>query len=200
MRTIASVRSLFGVLVTLAAGASAASATEYHVDTTAQNEVRFISKASSEEFEGTTRHIDGYVFWKGGTLTPGDSLVKGEVHLEVELNTLSTGIDMRDRHMRDDYLHTKEHPLAMYTGKITTITQGPLDTLLVSSLGTLELNGCKKDYRMICAVTGTPAAYHVKTEFDVKLSKFNIKVPSLMFLKISELINVLVNVNVVPVD
>ena len=38
---------------------------EYHVDKERENQVKFISDAPLEDFEGVTDKIDGYIFWEG---------------------------------------------------------------------------------------------------------------------------------------
>lgn len=189
-----------GGLTLLGVMSQPAIALEYQVDTTGQNEVRFISDAPIEDFEGTTSKIDGYIFWQGDTLAPGVVFDTSEVYLEVPLNSLSTGIDMRDRHMRENYLHTDLHPFVSYKGSIADVEKGQGDTLLVRTQGRLDLHGRKKYYEIVCAVVGSRTAYAVDTRFDVKLTDFDIEIPSLMFMKINEVIRVLVKVHVAAVE
>ena len=58
-----------------------------------------------------------------------------EFYFEVPLGTLSTGIDMRDRHMRENYLHTGLHPFVSYKGEITGVDHAGGDTLTVNTKG-----------------------------------------------------------------
>ncbi len=185
-----------GILALLAAWPDRANALEYQVDSSQHNEVKFISDAPVEDFEGVTPEIDGYVFWEGDSLAVGSAPKKSELYFEVPLNTLKTGIDMRDRHMRENYLHTDEHPYVSYKGEITAVQQAGGDTLRVFTKGRLDLHDQPKDYAILCTIVPTPSGFFVAAQFDIRLTDFDIEVPSLMFLKIDELIQVEVQVHV----
>lgn len=185
-----------GIVAMLTLWPAGASALEYHVDTTAANEVKFISDAPIEDFEGVTSRIDGYAFWKDDSLAVGASFKQSEVYFEVPLASLSTGIDLRDRHMRENYLHTERHPFVSYKGEIQSLSLGRGDTLLVGTKGQLSLHGHTKDYEIVCSVVGARPAYAVAAQFDIKLGDFEIEIPSLMFMKINEVIQLQVRVHV----
>lgn len=187
-----------GTLLLLAAWPAGAEALEYKVDTSQQNEVRFISDAPMEDFEGVTPQIDGYVFWKGDSLAVGSVPEASEFYFEVPLTTLRTGIDMRDRHMRENYLHTKKHPFVSYKGEIKAVDRAGGDTLAVNTKGRLDLHGKQKDYEVPCRIVPSGSGYEVAALLDIKLTDFDIEVPSLMFMKINEVIKVQVKVHVAP--
>lgn len=175
-------------------------AAEYHVDTALTREARFISRAPIEDFEGSTRQIDGYAFWKGDSVVVGGEFKGSEIYFEVPLASLRTGIDLRDRHMRENYLHTDRFPYVTYTGRIDGVERGGGDTLKVNTSGVVELHGKKKDYRIACNVLPKKGTYHVAADFEIRLPDFDIDVPSLMFMKISEIIQVKVDFHVAPID
>lgn len=169
---------------------------EYHVDTSRTNDVRFYSDAPIEDFEGATPSIDGYVFWKGDSLSAGGNYEGSEVYFEVPLAALRTGIDLRDRHMRENYLHADRFPYVSFKGTIDRVEPHATDTLRVVTSGKVDLHGHQKDYVIDCTVTRSGGAYFVGAGFDVKLTDFDIEVPSLMFLKLSEIIQVKVGFHV----
>ena len=80
-------------------------ADELQVDKSKTNVVKFTAKAPSflslapvvGSFDGVTAKIDGYVFWTGS-----DMKSDSELYLEVDLNSLDTGIGLRNRHMREN--------------------------------------------------------------------------------------------------
>ena len=90
---------------------------EYHVQKSDKNLIKFISKAPIEDFEGKTSKIDGYL------KSENPDFSNGELYFEVDLRKLDTDNGLRDRHMRDNYLHTDKYPYASYTGKITKSTK-----------------------------------------------------------------------------
>ena len=187
-----------GTLLLLAVWPVGAQAVEYKVDTSQQHEVRFISDAPMEDFEGVTSKIDGYVFWRGDSLAAGSVPKASEFYFEVPLTTLRTGIDMRDRHMRENYLHTAKHPYVSYKGEITAVGRAGGDTLTVNTKGRLDLHGKHKDYVVPCRIVPSGSGYAVSASFDIRLTDFDIEVPSLMFMKINEVIQVQVKVYVAP--
>ena len=159
-------------------------AAEYHVDKEADNLVKFISKAPLEEFEGVTDRIDGYVLWFGP-----DSLEKSEVYLEVELGDLDTGIGLRNRHMRDNYLETDKYPYAQYSGKCIDIQrEQPAGVHIVTCEGTMKIHGVENPLQIQGRVEEVDNGIRVATEFSVELPDYDIAVPKVMFLKINETI------------
>ena len=154
---------------------------EYQVDKTQENLVKFISDAPLEDFEGVTDKIDGYIFWEGDNL-----LKNSEVYFEVDLNSLDTGIGLRNRHMRENYLHTDKHPFTHFSGKLTSAEQRDNGVYQVGVDGTMFIHGVEKpvavDGQMIPAENG----FRIQTRFTVALSDYDIEIPQLMFMKIDE--------------
>jgi len=181
-------RFAFLVLASLLWTTPAAQALECHVDTSAQNLVRFVSDAPIEDFDGKTGDIDGYVYWDGDSLTAGANYDGSELYFEVPLATLRTGIGLRDRHMRENYLETDQHPYASYKGVISSVEAGSADGWIVHSEGELSIHGIARKTQFDCRVTPHPGGFHVTSAFAVKLPDYRIEVPSLMFMKISEVI------------
>jgi polyisoprenoid-binding protein YceI len=151
---------------------------EYHVDKTQKNMVKFISDAPIEDFEGITENL----------------LNNSEIYLEVDLNSLDTGIGLRNRHMRDNYLHTDKFPITHYSGKIINSEKIKGDTLKVKTAGKIFIHGIEKPL----AVEGIVVSlgnkrFNIQSNFQVKLTDFDIEIPSLMFFKIDETMELLVN-------
>ncbi|NOG46933.1 MAG: YceI family protein [Calditrichaeota bacterium] len=154
---------------------------EYVVDREAENEVKFISEAIWENFEGVTGFIDGYVYWDGEKLTN-----KSELYFEVELNTVETGNGKRDRDMREDYLHTNRFPYTHYTGKIVDVKDSTDSILKISTDGVMFIHGVERKLTVNALMTKNEEGYQVKSNFIIKLSDYNIKIPQLMIFKINE--------------
>ena len=169
------------VLFLLLSGVVAAQGVEYHVDTKAKNVVKFISDAPVEDFEGVTNNIDGYLKHQGDAVTE-----KSELYFEVDLRTLDTGIGLRNRHMREDYLHTDKYPFAKYSGRITGVSEAGGKTT-VSVKGSMDIHGVKKNLDITATLTKTATGMQAKSSFEVKLTDHKIEVPKFMFLKINEI-------------
>jgi polyisoprenoid-binding protein YceI len=167
---------------------------EYHVNHKKDNLVKFISDAKIEKFEGVTEKIDGYI------LMPGDNnLYEAEVYFEVDLNSVDTGIGLRNRHMREDYLHTDKYPITSFKGKINNVTKEG-NAYKVKSYGDMTIHGVTKKQTIEATVEFVKGGIAVKTDFIVKLTDYEIKVPELMFMKISEEIQLVLDFNLRKVD
>jgi polyisoprenoid-binding protein YceI len=161
---------------------------ECDVDKTRKNLVKFISDASFEEFEGTTDKIDGYVILPGDSLTSGGNYDSSEAYFEVDLGSLDTGIGLRNRHMREEYLETDKYPYAHFKGKIIQAAKEEGSDSKVTLAGNFFIHGVERPVTISGSVIPINDSYHVLCNFAVKLSDYNIKIPTLMFLKISEVI------------
>ena len=153
------------------------------------NTVRFESKAPLESFEGTTDKVSGYV-----SLDPvriGDSVT---VYVEVDLASLDTGIEKRNRHMRENHLETEEYPTAVFRGatvldpSATSLARG--ETVTFDVEGDFELHGVKRRLRTRVDVTRIETdgmeTLLIASDFNIKLSDYAIERPKFLFMKLSE--------------
>ena len=158
---------------------------EYQIDLNAERIVRFTSKAMIEEFQGSTERIDGLISINTDSLSEDTGGENTEVYFEVDLASLDTGISLRDRHMRNNYLETKEYPYAIFGGTITSATAVSNDTFLVTIQGLLNIHGIGKKRSLTCEVNPTDNRYRVGCSFQILLSDHNIRIPKVMFLKMN---------------
>lgn len=154
-------------------------AAEYYVDKSKkENLVKFTSKMQIEDFDGTTNKIDGY-------FKHGEKLEGGEVYFEVDLNSVTTGMGLRDRHMRDNYLHTAKYPKTSFKGTISQVTdKGSYYEVVID--GNMNLHGVYKPKQVKGTLTKGDNSLRVKSNFWVKLGDYKIEIPQLMFAKINE--------------
>lgn len=161
--------------------------TEYQVDTDAKNKVTFISDAPVEDFEGVTGNIDGYLLHTGDKLSEGSKL-----YFEVDLRTLDTGIGLRNRHMREDYLHTDKYPYAKFSGRVDKTWKGA-NGPEARVVGKMEIHGKKKELSLKGVLTPSDEGMRVRSTFEVKLTDHGIEVPQFMFMKISEVMKLVLD-------
>lgn len=173
-------------------------AQEYQVDLGRSRSVRFVSDAPFEDFEGRSDRIDGYVLLKEGSLGAGDTVAMGELHFEVDLASLDTGIGLRNRHMRENYLETELFPYARYSAEIEGARVDSGGGWIVTASGTFQVHGVGRPLSVECPVSPAGRGYRVRCEFQVRLPDHDIKIPSLMFLKISEVVELAVDFHVSP--
>jgi len=169
---------------------SISQAAEFHVDKQQKNLVKFISDAPMEDFEGTTSKIDGYMMNEGI-----EKLIGSEVYFEVDLNSVSTGVGLRDRHMREDYLHTDKYKLTNFKGKISNASKITDSEYDFTANGKKFIHGVTKDITIKGKIYKTSIGYKVKANWAIKLPDYNIEVPKFMFLRISDEIKLEVEFN-----
>ncbi len=157
-------------------------AEEYHVDKSRSNQIKFVSDAPIEDFEGITDKIDGYIYFEDNDFTKNS-----EIYFEVDLNSLDTGIGLRNRHMRENYLHTEKYPKTHYTGKIIKSVKKSDTEFEIETEGKIYIHGVTKPLDVKAIILKIDEkSYQIKTQFIVALSDFEIEVPSIMFYKIDE--------------
>jgi polyisoprenoid-binding protein YceI len=154
---------------------------EFQVDKNKSNMVKFISDAPIENFEGITDKIDGYLFWEDSDMTKNS-----DVYFEVDLNALDTGIGLRNRHMRENYLETDRFPLTHFKGKIIRSQVVNDTTISVDAKGIIFIHGIEQPLSLTATLFKKINGYRIQTNFIVKLSDFQIEIPSIMFYKIDE--------------
>lgn len=157
-------------------------AAEYHVNKNKNNSVKFISDAPVEDFEGKTDKIDGYIM-----IDRIEELTGAEMYFEVDLNSIDTGIGLRNRHMREDYLHTDKYPFTHFEGKIVESKMESKGKYKVKASGKMFIHGVTKNISVDGTVQYAEDGYRVITKFPIKLTDYEIEVPSFMFMKISEI-------------
>ena len=170
-------------------------AVESHVDSTKLNIVKFISDAPIENIEGITNKIDGYIYWDDDDVT-----AKSQMYFEIDLNSLDTGIGLRNRHMRDNYLETDKFPITWFKGKVVNLTKKTDSEFDLSADGTIFIHGVERPISVEGKMTKNDKSYRIQTNFEIELSDFNIKIPSLMFYKINETIKIELDFYVVTID
>lgn len=151
---------------------------------TKSGDVQFLSKAALNEFTGNSSNLNGLV-----------DLDKNMLDFFIDLNTLKTGIGLRDRHMRENYLETKKHPFAEFTGKIIEdINLAVGETKRVNAKGKFKIHGVEREITVPGTLKRTDAnTLNLDSEFTIILSDYKIDTPSVMFYELAEEQKVTIN-------
>ncbi len=163
---------------------------EYHIELERENKVRFVSDAPLEDFEGVTSRIDGFLFLSGEGLGGETDLGSSEFYFEVDLADLDTGIGLRNRHMRENYLETDRFPYASYEGRVTRLEEESPGFFRARTRGTFSVHGVERAREVDCSAATTGQGLRVRCAFQVTLSDHDIPIPKLMFMKIDEVMEV----------
>lgn len=119
--------------------------------------------------------------------------LNGEI--EFKLETLNSGIGLRDEHMKEKYLHVPAFPKAVLSFKDFTLpaTWSLAKPTLTETpfTATLKLHGVEKP------VQGTFVIENEKLKsqahFEIKLSDFGIDIPNYLGVKVADVVKIEVN-------
>jgi polyisoprenoid-binding protein YceI len=145
---------------------------------TENGKVAFVSKAPLNEFTGTSENLQGLI-----------DLNQNLLDFFIDLNTLDTGIGLRDKHMRDNYLETKKFPYGEFTGKMKTPMEMAVGkTYEVTAIGDFKIHGIAKPIEVpgkIKVISETQL--ELTADFKIKLGDHKISVPKVVFYELSEI-------------
>lgn len=175
--------STFVVVLALHAAAVAGSWT---VAPGGPSEIVFVSKAAIESFEGSTDRVEGTIVADPGALTGAI-----DIEITVDLASLDTGIGLRNRHMRENHLHTDDHPVAVFrAGRVVRADPSDLATIgssRVELVGTLDLHGVVRPLTVAADLELDPdGTLDVACDFTVKLSDHDIPRPKFLIMKLAD--------------
>ncbi len=137
--------------------------------------VEFVSRASIETFTGASNNLNGLI-----------DLATGNVDFYIDLNTIKTGISLRDEHMRESYLETKKFPFAEFVGKLNGFNASVKDTQNVIVSGLFTLHGVQKQRTIQGRLLHDGDTLFIEANWPVLLSDHHIEIPKIMFLKLAD--------------
>jgi polyisoprenoid-binding protein YceI len=142
---------------------------------TQAGKVQFLSKAPLNEFTGESKTLKGLIDFE-----------KNLVDFFIDLNTLNTGITLRDKHMRENYLETKKFPFAEFTGKFETLPILKSTFQKVQVKGSFKLHGVTKEVRISGEIRQlSTGELELRAEWIVSLEDYKIEVPKLVFYELA---------------
>lgn len=172
-------KTLFAVLVTLSSVAFAAE--PQWVKT--RGIVRFVVEGPLDDVIGETRQSSGVL-----TFSP-EAWSKGTGAIAVELGTLRTGIDQRDKDMRVEFLETSRFPRAVLTIDAIEKPSSPALTGVATGevVGSFELHGVRRAVRVPISIKlDAEGRVRVSGKFEVPFADFNVQRPQRLFLKLGD--------------
>ncbi len=138
--------------------------------------VEFVSRAPLLEFKGTSDHLTGL-----------SDLDENLVDFYVDMNTVDTGVERRNRDMRNTYLNTSEHPFAEFTGKlVSSFDPDKNEKQEAKTEGVFTIHGVEKE--MVIEGTLEPRDDGIKLEasWTVLLEDHDIDRPGILFYELAD--------------
>ncbi len=144
--------------------------------------IQFEGDARLHTFTGTARKLTGRIRLADASL-PSEA----EACVEIEAASITTGIDLRDETMRKNHLHTGRFPTILFT--MTGVEQ-------VRPLGADQYTGALRGMLTLHSVTSplvVPAKAHITStwlsvegQVPLRLSTFEIPIPSFLFIRMKD--------------
>lgn len=124
-----------------------------------------------------------------GSLKIANRNLSGEIRFA--LDTLDTGIDLRNEHMREKYLETKKYPFAILTLQDLALPEGwskeKMQIPETKFIGDLLLHGERNPVEGRFEVTETG---ELKATMELKISDYKIPVPSYLGITVADKVKI----------
>lgn len=137
----------------------------------------------------------GFLRIKGtGKAPTGDlTVIEGKLAgtLKMDLTSLDTGMELRNKHMKEKYLQVGTHPEATITIKDQATAWSPSNGTVDGAkvTGTLKLHGEEKPVEITYTIDEQAK---IKAQFELKISDFKMGIPSFMGITVADKVNVTV--------
>lgn len=134
--------------------------------------VEFFVKDNRGGFTGVVHDVTATAAVKSA-----DDGFAADVEARIDARTITTGVGIRDRQMRADFLETSKYPYITFRGTATpTGRPGGLPFSGVLK-GRLTIKATTKDVEIPIRITALKDAYVVEGKVVVKMSDYNIPIP-----------------------
>jgi polyisoprenoid-binding protein YceI len=140
-------------------------------------------------FEAKTKDLTGDL-----AVASDNQAIQGA--LTVDLQTLETGIGLRDRHLKDNYLEVAKGP-EYSEAKLQDIRVERLDGK-TTFRGLLTLHGQKREVSGTAQIKPEGNGYRMQASFPLKVADFQIPDPTYLGVGVADEVTVRVNLNAVP--
>jgi hypothetical protein len=149
----------------------------------------YVSKNSEVSFFSSTPVEDINAHSK--TAVSALNIKTGQIFAKVENTSFAFKAKLMEEHFNENYMESDKYPYSSFDGKILEIPAlHQTGTYHVTVLGKLTMHGVTKEYKVPAVLTYQDGRYSAVSTFKVKLVDHHIEVPSLMFSKIAEEIEI----------
>lgn len=153
----------------------------YVLDPT-ESTTRFDADARLHTFTGVAGRLSGRV-----RLPSASRASEAAACVEVETESITTGIAMRDRMMRRNHLHTDRFPTILFTlSGVDSVEPRGDDRYTATLRGTLALHGVTATLPVPVKASFTQQRLVVEGSFPLRLSTFQIPIPALLFIPMKD--------------
>ena len=126
---------------------------------------------------------------------------KQEITVQVAVKSLEFDKKLMQEHFNENYMESDKYPQAKFKGIIQpTIDWSKDGEYAVTVKGTLLVHGIEKARTISGKISIKNKVININSTFNVPCAEHQIKIPSLMFTKIAETIQVKIQGNLTPLN
>jgi len=179
-------RLLLTVIAACILAPGSAFAQSYKTET---GQAEFESSVPLHSFTGTSEHLVGKITLQDST-----------VDFYLDLTTLDTGNDKRDKDMRET-LETDKYPFAEFFGKlISGFNPDTTGRQEVTVRGEFTIHNITREVTITGTLQKKPDGLLVKAGWTLNMTDYNIKPPGILFYRVEENIDIQIEALLKPIN
>ncbi len=168
---VMSMRAVLAAAVTAVAAATLVPTGSFAIDSGASR-VEFFVKDNRGGFTGVVHTVTATAIVK-----QQDDSFAGEVEARIDARTITTGVGIRDRQMRGDFLETAKYPSITFQGTVTPTSRPGGAPFRAVLRGRLTIKATTRQVEIPLRVTALKEAYLAEGQLTVKMSEYHIPIP-----------------------
>ncbi len=142
--------------------------------------ITFFSSAPLEDIEAQNK--GAVIIYKTTT---------NDIQIRVSIQNFKFKNALMEEHFNENYMESTKYPNAEFKGKINEAIDHTKDgEYKVTVTGVMDIHGVKKEVTITGTLTKTGNEYKIQSKFQIKVSDYNIKVPSMYVKNIAEVVDV----------
>jgi polyisoprenoid-binding protein YceI len=134
--------------------------------------VEFLVKDNRGGFTGVVRDLSASV----AVREQGASFA-GDVQVQIDARTMTTGVGVRDNQMRRDFLETGKFPFITFRGTIAPVDRVGALPFRATLKGLLAIKQVTQEVEIPVRVTALRDTYLAEGQVTIKMSDFKIPIP-----------------------
>jgi polyisoprenoid-binding protein YceI len=123
----------------------------------------------------------------------------GDIQISLSIQNFKFKNALMEEHFNENYMESEKYPKCVFKGKVNeTVDYGKEGEQKVTITGKMELHGVTRDVTMDGTINKVGEELKLFSKFPIKVSDYNIKVPSMYVKNIAEVVEVTFNTVLEP--
>lgn len=134
--------------------------------------IEFLMRDNRGGFTGVVRDLTASVVVKeqGASFT-------GDVQVQIDTRTITTGVGLRDNQMRREFLETEKFPFITFRGTIAPVDRVGALPFRGTMKGMLAIKQVTQEIQIPVGITALADSYLADGQVTIKMSDFKIPIP-----------------------